>query len=54
MNFRYVPKNIFDIKTEIVIFDDKIAFYTKDEFTLIQNKNFTNSQKQLFNNVWEE
>ena len=27
IEFRYVPKHIFDIKDEIIIFDDTVAIY---------------------------
>lgn len=57
MEFRYVPKDIFKIHDEILIFDDVVAVYnTKPEFKLfvIKDKKFANNQKQLFMNLWTE
>jgi len=56
MDFRYVPKNIFEIKDEILIFDDVVAIYNtepKIKLLVIKNKNFAKNQKQLFINLWE-
>lgn len=54
MSFRYITKDIFEVKKEIVIFDDKVAFYDKNNFTVIEDKIFANSQKQLFMSIWEQ
>jgi len=54
MSFRYISKEIFDITNEIVIFDDKVAFYSKDEFYIIQNKKIADNHKQLFMWIWEQ
>ena len=54
MNFRYIPEVIFTIKSEILIFDDKIAIYNKNTFELIENKIFADNQKQLFMSIWEQ
>jgi hypothetical protein len=48
MTFRYINKDIFDITSEILIFDDKIAYYNEEEFFIINNKQFADNQKQLF------
>lgn len=53
MTFRYVPKDIFSIENEIVIFDDTVAIYNKDELLIIEDKKIANNQKQLFINIWE-
>lgn len=55
MSFRYVPKNIFEIKDEILIFDDMVAIYnTKPDIKLlvIKNKDFAENQKELFLELW--
>jgi hypothetical protein len=57
MEFRYVPKEVFEIYDEILIFDDVVALYnTKPEIKLmvIKDKNFAKNQKQLFMNLWAE
>ena len=54
MTFRYVPKDIFSIENEIVIFDDTVAIYNKNELLIIEDKKFANNQKQLFINIWEQ
>jgi hypothetical protein len=48
MTFRYINKDIFDITNEILIFDDKVAYYNEEEFFIINNKQFADNQKQLF------
>lgn len=56
MDFRYVPKDIFEIKDEILIFDDVVAIYNtepKMKLLIIKNKDFANNQKQLFINLWK-
>lgn len=54
MTFRYVPKDIFSIDKEIVIFDDTVAIYTPKELLVIKDKVFANNQKQLFMSIWDQ
>ena len=54
MQFRYVPRDIFTIKKEVVIFDDIVAMYDHDEILIIQDEVFSMNQKQLFENMWNE
>ena len=54
MSYIYVSKYIFYITNEILIFDDKIAIYNKNEFILIEDEKFSNNQKQLFMSIWEQ
>lgn len=54
MTFRYVPSNIFTINNEILIFDDVVAIYNKDELMIIRDENFSKNQKQLFMSIWEQ
>ena len=53
MSFRYVPKDIYDIIQEILIFDEIVAIYTKDSMLIIEDSAFAESQKQLFTNLWD-
>lgn len=55
MDFRYVPKNIFEIRDEILIFDDIVAIYNTEpemKLLIIKNKDFTQNQKELFLKLW--
>ncbi len=54
MTFRYVPKDIFKIENEILIFDDNIAIYNNDELLIINDKKFAENLKQLFVSIWEQ
>jgi hypothetical protein len=54
MKFRFISKEIFNITSEICIFDDKVAFYNEKEFFVIKNEEFANNQKQLFMSIWEQ
>lgn len=54
MSFRYVPKNIFNIQYEILIFDNIIVIYNDIEFFIIENKSYAENQKQLFLSIWEQ
>lgn len=54
MTFRYVPKDIFTIENEILIFDDIVAIYNKNELLIIEDKKFANNNKQLFASVWDQ
>ena len=56
MDFRYVSKNIFEIRDEILIFDDVVAIYNtepKIKLLIIKNEDFAKNQKQLFINLWK-
>ncbi len=54
MTFRYVPKDIFAIEHEILIFDDTVAVYNKEELLIIKDSAYANNQKQLFASIWEQ
>lgn len=54
MTFRYVPKDIFSIENEIIIFDDTVAIYNNSELLIIKDQKFADNQKQLFLSVWEQ
>lgn len=54
MTFRYVPKDIFSIENEILIFDDTVAVYNKEGLLIIEDKKFANNQKQLFASIWDQ
>lgn len=54
MFFRYVPKNIFHIKYEILIFDDVVAVYDEKEILIIENSIYAESQRQLFLLAWDQ
>ncbi|MCK5332485.1 hypothetical protein KAJ41_01315 [Candidatus Parcubacteria bacterium] len=54
MTFRYIQKDIFSIENEILIFDETIAIYNKDELLIIEDKKFANNQKQLFMSIWDQ
>lgn len=54
MTFRYINKEIFNITSEILIFDDKVSFYNNEEFFVIKNQEFADNQKQLFMWIWEQ
>jgi len=54
MTFRYVPKNIFSIKKEVLIFDGMVAIYDKKQLLVIEDAQFADSQKQLFMSIWEQ
>lgn len=56
MDFRYVSKNIFKIKDEILIFDDCVAVYRvkpEIELLVIKDKDFAKNQKELFLELWD-
>jgi len=55
MDFCYVPKDTFEIMDEILIFDDIVAIYNIEpeiKLLVIENKNFTKNQKELFLEIW--
>jgi len=54
MTFRYVPKDIFNIENEILIFDNTVAVYNEKSLLVIENEEFANSQKQLFMSIWDQ
>lgn len=54
MAFRYVPKDIFSIENEILIFDDTVAIYNEKELLIVEDQKFANNQKQLFSSVWDQ
>ena len=54
MTFRYVPKDIFSIENEILIFDDTVAIYNKEKLLIIEDKKFATNQKQLFMSIWDQ
>jgi hypothetical protein len=54
MQFRYVPQEIFDIRKEIVIFDDIVAIYDDKEILVIKDEVYVEQQKQLFQSIWKE
>lgn len=54
MTFRYVPRDIFTIENEILIFDDIVAIYNAEELLIIEDKKFAGNQKQLFTSIWEQ
>ena len=54
MLFRYVPKSVFNIRQEILIFDDIVAIYDQKQALMIQNADFAKSQKQMFLSIWNE
>jgi len=54
MMFRYVPKHIFNIKYEILIFDNIVAIYDEKEFLIIENKIYAENQKHLFLAIWDQ
>ncbi|NQZ84416.1 MAG: hypothetical protein HRU03_01740 [Nanoarchaeales archaeon] len=54
MNFRYVPKDIYTIDDEILIFDNTVAIYNSERLLIIEDESFAKSQKQLFKSIWEQ
>lgn len=54
MSFRYVPKDIFTIENEVLIFDNTVAIYNQKELLIIEDQHFANNQKQLFMSIWEQ
>lgn len=54
MTFRYIPKDIFNIENEILIFDNTVAIYNKKELLIIEDKKFSLTQKQLFASIWDQ
>lgn len=57
MTFRYIPKSIYTIEHEILVFDDTTAVYNMKPYPkmlIIEDKFYAGNQKQLFLNLWEE
>ena len=54
MLFRYVPKNIFHIKYEILIFDNIVAIYNEKEILIIENSIYAENQRELFLAIWDQ
>jgi hypothetical protein len=57
MTFRYIPKQIYTIGHEILIFDDIVAIYQinpEPQLLVIKDAAYALSQKQLFSNLWRE
>lgn len=54
MTFRHIPKDIFSIENEILIFDDTIAIYNEKELLIIEDKIFASNQRQLFLAIWDQ
>ena len=54
MSFRYIPKDVFPIEKEVIIFDDTVAIYDSKEICIIENTGFAKMQKALFQNLWEQ
>src|SRR3989339_1443068 len=58
MSFRYIPKNIFSIENEMLIFDNITAAYNLDKksykLAIFEDEIFAINQKQLFLNLWEQ
>jgi hypothetical protein len=57
MSFHYIPKNIFEIAEEILVFDTTVAIYSYQpeiKLLVISDPKFADSFKQLFISLWEE
>jgi len=54
IHFRYIPKEIFEIKYEMLIFDNIVAIYDSKKLLIIEDNKIANMQKQLFKNIWEQ
>lgn len=54
MAFRYIPRDIFTIENEILIFDNTVAIYNAEELLIIEDKKFADNQRQLFMSIWEQ
>jgi hypothetical protein len=54
---RFVPKEVFDIENEVLIFDDTVAIYDDDntrKMTIFNNSTYAKNQKQLFKVLWKK
>lgn len=54
MSFRYIPKKIFDIEYEILIFDNIVAIYNDKKILIIEDRKYSNIQKKLFMSIWDQ
>lgn len=54
MTFRYIPRDIFTIENEILIFDYIVAIYNAEELLIVEDKEFADNQRQLFMSIWEQ
>ncbi len=54
MTFRYVPETLTKIENETIIFDDTVAFYNREQITLIKDEGFARMQHQLFLLLWDQ
>ncbi|MFH1838241.1 MAG: hypothetical protein ABH808_01950 [Candidatus Kuenenbacteria bacterium] len=57
MEIRYLSSDKFDIKTEYLIYNDIVAFYSyKDEFFAVEIKNakFAQTQLNIFKLLWNQ
>jgi len=57
MTFRYVPKQVYRIENEVLIFYDIVAIYNIKPFPkllIIKDKNYSTNQKHLFEILWQE
>lgn len=52
LEFRYVPAELYRIRDEVLMFDDVVAIYNDYEITVIEDRNFADSQRELFLNLW--
>lgn len=57
MSFRYIPEDLFKIRDEILIFDDKVAIYNTTphiRLLIVKNRDFVRNQIELFDNLWRQ
>jgi hypothetical protein len=55
MQIRYIPKYLFDIQTEILIFDDIVAMYRVDPevyYVEIEDAQYASMMRLFFENLW--
>jgi hypothetical protein len=55
MQIRYIPKEIFHIETEILIFDDIVAMYRVEpeiSYTEISDQKYAQMMRAFFDNLW--
>ena len=56
MKIRYIPKEIFDIQNEILIFDDTVAMYRVEPeiyYIEIEDAHYADMMRALFENLWK-
>ena len=56
MKIRYIPKEIFDIQNEILIFDDTVAMYRVEPevyYIEIEDTHYADMMRALFDNLWK-